>query len=392
MSENQECIEKWWILESKYQSNKAVLEAAELSKIEGLLNHEDLEYIKQGWQLLLSVGVEQICRYVKMEDGDYRVCGDFQDRDFVERGLLESLFDYDELIELYDLGSFDRMEWPIFQNIPVEELNENQKEKVLRRSQEMVLIPSGSFMMGALKYDDGLNDYDEKPRHEVTLSRDFWMGKYPVTQSLWESVMGNNPSEFKGSNRPVENVYWFDVVDFCNKLSLKEGLNPVYGGLGDYTTGDSEYFNGDEIETLSNQITMNQNANGYRLPTEAEWEYAARGGEYHLYAGSNNIDEVAWYGEDWNSGSTHPVGQKKANDFGLYDMSGNVWEWCWDWYGFYSSNSVTDPTGPNIGSRRVFRGGSWNSFAGDARVSSRYGYDPALRGDDLGFRLSRFVQ
>jgi len=177
----QQSIEKWSILESKYQSNKEVLEAEELSKIEGLLNHEDLEYIKQGWQLLLSVGVEQICRYVKMEDGDCQVCGDFQDRDLVERGLLESLFDYDALIELYDLGTFDRMEWPIFQDIPVEELNENQKEKVLRRSQEMILIPAGSFMMGALENDKEAYDY-KKPRHQVVLSRDFWMGKYTVTQ------------------------------------------------------------------------------------------------------------------------------------------------------------------------------------------------------------------
>ena len=371
MSENQACIEKWSILESKYQSNKDVLAAEELSKIEGLLNHSDIEYIKQGWQLLLIFGVEQICRYVKMKDRDCRVCGDFQDRDFVERGLLESLFDYDELIELYDLGVFDRMEWQIFQNIPVEELNENQREKVLRESQEMVLIPKGSFMMGALENDTEAWD-DEKPRHSVILSRDFWMGKYPVTQALWESVMGNNPSGCEGSNRPVENVTWFDVVDFCNKLSLKEGFNPVY-------TIDGK------------DVKCDWTANGYRLPSDAEWEYVARGGEYHLYSGSNDIDEVAWY--DGNSGDrSHAVGKKKANGFGLYDMSGNVFEWVWDWKGSYSSNSVTDPTGPNSGSDRVVRGGSWEGGPWDARVSNHSDSVPTYCSFDMGFRLSRFVQ
>ena len=371
MSENQECIEKWSILESKYEANKDAMDTEELSKIEGLLNHEDLEYIIQGWQLLLSVGVEQICRYVKMKDGDYRVCGDFQDRDLVERGLLESLFDYDELIAFYDLGVFDRMEWPIFQNIPVEKLNETQREKVLRRSQEMILIPSGSFMMGALENDTEAAN-NEKPRHKVTLSRDFWMGKYPVTQSLWESVMGNNPSEFKGSNRPVENVSWFDVVDFCNKLSFKEGLTPVY------TINETE-------------VECDWTANGYRLPTEAEWEYVARGGEDHLYSGSNNIDEVAWHWE--NSGKeTRTVGLKKSNGFGLYDMSGNVWECVWDWYGNYSSASVTDPTGPKGGSDRVNRGGSWGFDARSSQVSRRVGYDPKFSYYGLSFRLSRGVQ
>ena len=235
---------------------------------------------------------------------------------------------------------------------------------------QMVKIPKVSFMMGALENDKEAFD-NEKLRHSVTLSRDFWMGKYPVTQSLWQSVMGDNPSYFKGSNRPVETVTWFDVVDFCNKLSLKEGLNPVYT------------INGEDVK-------CDWTANGYRLPTEAEWEYAARGGEYHLYAGSNNIDEVAWY--DGNSGKeTQAVGLKKSNGFGLYDMSGNVWEWVWDWKGSYSSNSVTDPTGPNSGSDRVFRGGSWVNFAGGARVSYHGRYDPTYRGNDLGFRLSRIT-
>ena len=190
----------------------------------------------------------------------------------------------------------------------------------------MVVIPKGEFTMGALE-DDG-DAYDsEKPRHKVTLTRDFLMGKYQVTQALWDSVMGSNPSYSKGANRPVEYVSWFDVVEFCNKLSEREGLEPAYT------------INGDDV-------TCNWNAKGYRLPTEAEWEYSARSGQRFKYSGSNNVDEVAWY--DDNSGSeTHPVGLKKPNGFGLYDMSGNVYEWCWDRFGGYSSGSQTDPTGPD---------------------------------------------
>ena len=182
---------------------------------------------------------------------------------------------------------------------------------------DMVLIPKGEFMMGALENDRDAYD-DERPRHKVTLTRDFLMGKYAVTQALWESVMGSNPSQMKGENRPVENVSWFDVVDFCNKLSKQSGLEPVYTINGHY-------------------VTCNWNAKGYRLPTEAEWEYSARGGEYHKYAGSNNVHEVAWYDGNGRGGwGTHSVGQKKPNGFGLYDMSGNVAEWVWDWFSRYT--------------------------------------------------------
>ena len=234
----------------------------------------------------------------------------------------------------------------------------------------MMLIPKGDFMMGALENDGDAYDR-EKPRHKVTLTRDFLMGKYAVTQALWDSVMGSNPSRFKGGNRPVEKVSWFDVVEFCNKLSKSEGLEPAYS------------INGREV-------TCNWTAKGYRLPTDAEWEYSARGGEYHKYAGSDNVDEVAWY--DDNSGSeTHPVGQKKPNGFGLYDMSGNVFEWVWDRFGDYSSNNGTDLVGPDSGSYRVFRGGSWIDSARCTRVSFRLYDAPTSRDYYLGFRLSRIA-
>jgi len=188
--------------------------------------------------------------------------------------------------------------------------------------------------------------------------KNYSIGKYPVTQDLWERVMGDNPSHFKGSSRPVEQVSWFDCVDFCNKLSEKEGLEKAYT------------INGKEVEcTFSSE--------GYRLPTEEEWVFAAKANQDFEYSGSDNIDEVAWYGEDRETGSTHGVGQKKANGFGLYDMSGNVWEWCWAWF--------------EKGRDRGGRGGSWSGDARVARLSGRYWFFPSLRRNYRGFRLSRTI-
>jgi formylglycine-generating enzyme required for sulfatase activity len=234
-----------------------------------------------------------------------------------------------------------------------------------------VHIPGGTFTMGSPPGEPDRGS-DEGPQHQVTV-RSFYMAKYEVTQKEWQDVMGNNPSNFKGDNQPVECVSWNDAVEYCNKRSVQEGLTPVYSGSGD-------------------AITCNWNANGYRLPTEAEWEYAAKGGNKdaltYLYSGSNSIDAVAWHSGNRGWG-THPVGQKAPNSLGIYDMSGNVWEWCWDWYGSYSSGAQTDPQGPSSGSARVFRGGSWSGSAGGLRSAGRYGHTPSGRSDDLGFRLVR---
>lgn len=215
----------------------------------------------------------------------------------------------------------------------------------------MVYVSGGTFTMGATS-EQGSDVYDnEKPTHNVTLSS-YYICKYEVTQALWRAVMGSNPSYFKGDNLPVERVSWNDCQTFINRLNSYTGRN-------------------------------------FRLPTEAEWEFAARGGNYsrhYKYSGSNYIGDVAWYGG--NSGSsTHPVGTKQPNELGLYDMSGNVWEWCSDWYGSYSSYSQNDPTGPNSGSYRVFRGGSWNFLARNCRSSLRYIITPGRRDYDLGLRL-----
>ena len=220
---------------------------------------------------------------------------------------------------------------------------------------EMVKVEAGTFMMGATSemkdsYDDP--DSDEKPVHQVTLTNDYYMGKYEVTQALWQAVMGSNPSHFKGENLPVETVNWNECQEFISKLNSMTGRK-------------------------------------FRLPTEAEWEYAARGGKKsrsYQYSGSSNISDVAWY--DGNSvNKTHPVGTKQANELGIYDMTGNVWEWCSDWYGFYSSSSQTNPTGADSGSSRVFRGGSWYGNARYCRLSFRDCTPPDCRGYNLGLRL-----
>lgn len=215
----------------------------------------------------------------------------------------------------------------------------------------MVAVEGGTFTMGATSEQDSDAEEDEKPAHKVTLS-DYYIGQTEVTQALWKAVMGSNPSNHKGDNFPVECVSWNDCQEFIQKL---------------------------------NQLTGKQ----FRLPTEAEWEYAARGGRKsrgYKYAGGILIASVAWYYD--NSGGTHPVATKQANELGVYDMSGNVWEWCSDWYGDYQSSSQSDPQGPSSGFCRVLRGGSCDFNAGRCRVSSRHNFIPDFRCKFLGLRLS----
>ncbi len=238
---------------------------------------------------------------------------------------------------------------------------------------EMVYVVGGTFTMGDTA---GGEEDDEIPIHQVTLSS-FSIGKYEVTQKQWKEVMGDNPSNFKSDNLPVEQVSWNDCVEFCNKLSQKEGLTPSYNGNGA-------------------DISCEWNANGYRLPTEAEWEYAAKGGNQsgsYNYSGSDDLGSVAWFADNASS-TTHQVGQKQANELGLYDMSGNVWEWCWDWYdeSYYNKNHASNPRGADMGSYRVLRGGSWGFSVNLCRISYRSGSGPDGRFSYNGFRLVRNPQ
>ncbi len=227
----------------------------------------------------------------------------------------------------------------------------NAKLNLKNLISNMVYVSGGTFTMGATSEqgDDAFDD--EKPAHSVTVSG-FYICKYEVTQALWKAVMGNNPSNWKGDNLPVEQVSWDDCQTFIRKLNALTGKN-------------------------------------FRLPTEAEWEFAARGGNNsrgYKYSGSNNIGDVAWY--DGNSGNkTHVVGTKSPNELGIYDMSGNVCEWCQDRKGSYSSASQTNPTGASSGSNRVLRGGSWRYYARGCRSSFRCISTPDGRDDTEGLRL-----
>ena len=220
---------------------------------------------------------------------------------------------------------------------------------------EFVLIEAGTFEMGSPATELGRDDGETL--HTVTINQPFYLGKYEVTQEQWQAVMGNNPSGFSNCGRtcPVERVSWEDVQEFIAALNRQEG------------------------------VTV------YRLPTEAEWEYAARAGTqtvYHFGNAANRLGQYGWY-EDNSGGRTHPVGQKRPNAWGLFDMHGNVWEWVHDWYGTYPRGAVTDPRGPSSGVRRALRGGSYHYPARACRAATRGSRLPGIRTHNIGFRLAR---
>jgi len=239
------------------------------------------------------------------------------------------------------------------QNPPVTKPITSGNPVVNEMIQNMVYVEGGTFLMGSKEKGVRKN---EKPVHRVTVS-DFMIGKYEVTQREWRAVMEDNPSKFIGDDQPVEHVSWSDIQEFLAKLNKLSG-------------------------------------SAYRLPTEAEWEFAARGGNNsrgYKYAGSDNIDDVAWYKGN-SKPKTYPVGLKKANELGLYDMSGNVYEWCSDWYGGYGLGAVTNPQGPLTGAARVLRGGSWRWNAANCRSTYRTNYYPGNLYYSIGFRIACSVE
>ena len=262
--------------------------------------------------------------------------------------------------------------------------------------QNFVLVEGGTFQMGSLSGRD-----NEKPMRQVTV-KSFYINKYPVTQKEWFDVMGTTIRQQRdmqidrrfasttlygeGGNYPIYYVNWFDAVEFCNKLSEMEGLNPVY------TISERTPETGFPVTNAV--VTADWNANGYRLPTEAEWEYAAKGGNKSRPASisreAETLDAEAWHMGN-SKGSTNPVGTKKPNALGLYDMRGNVWEWCYDRYRTYPREAQTDPTGPASGLNRTRRGGAWDSPGRDASSTSRGSDSPANKFFNMGFRLALSV-
>ena len=215
----------------------------------------------------------------------------------------------------------------------------------------MILVEGGSFMMGS--HSTEADRQNDEHQHQVSVSS-FYMSRYQVTQAQWRAVMNTDPSYFKGDSLPVEQVSWEDIQVFLQKLNKKTKQK-------------------------------------FRLPTEAEWEYAARGGQQSkgfIYAGSDKLEEVGYYDRN-STNQMHPVGRKKPNELGIYDMSGNVFEWCQDWYdnSYYKNSPDNNPTGPTSGTYRVLRGGSWSIFAQGCRVAARYNIAPNYRNSSIGFRL-----
>ncbi|MDI9400357.1 MAG: formylglycine-generating enzyme family protein [Limisphaerales bacterium] len=235
---------------------------------------------------------------------------------------------------------------------------------------ELLYIAPGTFMMGSPEDERGREDSEKQ--YEVTLTKGYYLGKYTVTQEQWEALSGSNPSKWKAATLPVERVSWADAMEFCQKLT--------------------------EVERSAGRISTNWE---YSLPTEAQWEYACRGGTMTALNNGKNLDcsdkdcrgesanlaEVAWYDKNGER-KTHPVGLKKPNNFGLYDMHGNVWEWCFDWYAEYPDGPAIDPQGPDKGTAHVRRGGSWGYYAKGCRSAARASYSPNYRLESLGFRLA----
>lgn len=235
---------------------------------------------------------------------------------------------------------------------------------------DMLLVPAGSFTMGDAR---GIYEKNERPARTVSLDA-FYMGSTEVTQAQYQDVMGTNPSSSKGTKQPVEKVTWYDALHFCNALSEREGLQPVYADI-------------------DGNLTADFSVNGFRLPTEAEWEYACRAGTSSTYYTGETMQDLlrcAWFSGNAD-GQPGDVGRLEANDFGLHDMHGNVFEWCWDWYSpnYYAEGENDNPRGPEGGKERVCRGGSWFVYEYGCRSAFRSMLDPELSGIDIGFRVVR---
>ena len=378
-------------LKSTWESQKKEygIETLIAEKFSVLVQDETEDGVSSCFQLLLSFGNEGICEVLEEVEGQVLLREDM--------GIVHSHLWKQEIISfvgddniwnpLWEEGLFSAMMQQILLELSTTiwtDLSSDQQSIVLRESRRMKTIAAGTFLMGALPNDKDAKT-DEKPRHKVTLSRDFLIARYPCTQALYESIMGINPSGFSGATRPVENISWCDAILFCNRLSASEGYTPVYELPPSFQNSNDD----------SKKVQWKTEANGYRLPTEAEWEYAAQGGQYTKYAGSDNLDDVAFYRNrvfEYSGYKTHPIGQKMPNGYGLYDMTGNVSEWVWDsWKRKYAS-PITDPVYTDQKSAdRILRGGSWHDVQQSMRLSYRNWCYASIQLNRVGFRLVRTI-
>ena len=381
-------LEHYASLNVRWTSIRGSLPQESLHTLHALLLSKDDKQVRASFDLLLSLDASALCEVLQEIEGQLYVRVS-QHRLLWEKCILEEIQHKKSVwYVLFRAHLFLELELRVCAYIDWGELCDIQQNKVLQKSRQCTRVPAGTFMMGAMP-DDAAAEEWEKPRHQVTLTKDMWVGAYVCTQALYLWAMGRNPSNFKGSLRPVEMVSWCDAVLFCNTLSEKEGLEPCYAW--------PEPFENDN--DWAEKVRWNRSANGYRLLTEAEWEYCAKAGTDFLYAGSNVPEEVGWCGEDYKN-ATHPCGEKNPNGFGLYDMSGNVWEWVWDsadsdfnWNivgeSIYTAQSRVDPEISVPSAVHVNRGGCRSHYAQYMRNSYRNSSFSALGNYFQGFRFAR---
>lgn len=346
------------------EAAKCYRKAADLGHKDAIYNLADCYYYGKGVKLNYEEAFKLYCNAAErgFAIAQWSVATCYEEGIGVEKNLAEALKWYKKAAEQGDADAKKKVEE--IENLCSETAEDEKIPKdtiadftVNGVSFKMIRVQGGSFKMGATPEQGNDSFKDEKPAHDVFLD-DYYIGETEVTQSLWNAVMGENPSRWKGYNLPVENVSWEDCQEFVTRL---------------------------------NSVLLEHLPNGYQFckPTEAQWEYAARGGnksQGFKYAGSDNIDDVAWYAAN-SDGKTHPVKTKSPNELCLYDMSGNIWEWCQDWYGNYHRSSRSNPSGPSSGVNHVVRGGSWYDKASYCRVS--YRDDDGPDGPyNFGFRLA----
>jgi hypothetical protein len=291
---------KWLLLHHQFQS-KSEMKIEEVATIKSLLQHNDIEYVRQGMMLLLSTGVEQICHVLYCTEGFLSISKEFQYHRQLPKAILEQIPLHPKLQEFYDLGAF----WKILADVSFSEIPEGLQQPIIDRSKEMALV--SEYMEDSAKVG-------------------FLVGKYHVTEALWEFVTENRPYGTSGATMPQTGICWLDALAFCNKLSKMEGLEPAYPHLGYYFgyEFDSGSMADVEIRSFCN-VEMDEDANGYRLLTESEWEEMVFDA-----SNANDVDQIAWYQEN-SGGRIQPVGLKKPNSFGIFDTFGNIQTFLWDW-------------------------------------------------------------